>query len=76
MYEARHYNETTLRREFIDPLFRVLGSDVDDREGRPEAFKDVIHEDAVRVAGSSKAPDYAFRVGGVRKFSLEAKRRR
>ncbi|MGA2514795.1 MAG: N-6 DNA methylase [Candidatus Limnocylindrales bacterium] len=73
-YEAGHYNETTLRREFIDPLFRLLGWDVDNRVGRPEAFKDVVHEDAVRVAGSSKAPDYAFRVGGVRKFFVEAKR--
>jgi hypothetical protein len=73
-YEAGHYNETTLRREFIDPLFRLLGWDVDNREGRPEAFKDVVHEDAVRVAGSSKAPDYAFRVGGMRKFFVEAKR--
>ncbi len=74
VYESGHYNETTLRREFIDPLFRVLGWDMDNREGRPEAFKDVIHEDAVRVAGSSKAPDYAFRVGGVRTFFVEAKR--
>ena len=57
VYESGHYNETTLRREFIDPLFRVLGWDMDNREGRPEAFEDVIHEDAVRVAGSSKAPD-------------------
>ena len=33
-----------------------------------------IHEDRVRVEGKSKAPDYAFRIGGTRKFQLEAKK--
>ena len=34
----------------------------------------MIHEDALRVSGVTKAPDYAFRIGGVRKFFLEAKK--
>jgi hypothetical protein len=34
----------------------------------------VIHEDAIKVGGATKAPDYCFRVGGIRKFFLEAKR--
>ena len=34
---------------------------------------DVIHEDAVKVSGVTKAPDYSFRIGGQRKFFVEAK---
>ena len=41
-YRQGRYNETQLRREFIDPLF--------------------------------KAPDHCFRIGGPRKFLLEAKK--
>ncbi len=33
-----------------------------------------MHEDAIKVGGATKAPDYAFRIGGVRKFFVEAKR--
>jgi len=31
-------------------------------------MKDVIHEDAITVAGKPRAPDYSFRIGGARKF--------
>ncbi len=27
-YKSPHYNETQLRREFLDPLFRALGWDI------------------------------------------------
>ena len=42
-YKAGHYNETQLRREFLDPLFKTLGWDVDNEQGYAEAYKDVIH---------------------------------
>jgi predicted type IV restriction endonuclease len=73
-YRSGHYNETQVRREFIDPLFELLGWDVDNQQGYAEAYKDVIHEDAIKVGGVTKAPDYCFRVGGTRKFFLEAKK--
>jgi hypothetical protein len=73
-YTAGHYNETQLRREFIDPLFRALGWDLDNIAGHAEAYKDVIHEDAIRIGGAMKAPDYCFRIGGTRKFFVEAKK--
>ncbi len=68
------YNETQLRREFIDPFFKGLGWDVDNEKGYAEAYKDVIHEDAIRIGQATKAPDYCFRIGGTRKFFLEAKK--
>jgi len=73
-YKRGIYNETQVRREFIDPFFEELGWDVTNKEGYAEAYKDVIHEDAIKVGGITKAPDYCFRIGGVRKFFLEAKK--
>jgi type I restriction-modification system DNA methylase subunit len=73
-YRSGQYNETQLRREFIDPFFKALGWDIDNEKGYAEAYKDVIHEDAIKVGGATKAPDYCFRVGGARKFFLEAKK--
>ena len=78
-YRSGAYNETQVRREFIDPLFTALGWDVDNKVGYAEAYKDVVHEASVRVKGGSedgrlKAPDYSFRVGGTRRFFVEAKK--
>jgi hypothetical protein len=73
-YQSGKYNETQLRREFIDPFFKALGWDVDNTAGHAEAYKDVIHEDAIKVGSATKAPDYSFRIGGTRKFFVEAKK--
>jgi len=73
-YRSSKYNETQLRREFLDPLFEALGWDVFNKQGYAENYKDVIHEDSISVDGATKAPDYAFRIGGQRKFFLEAKK--
>ncbi len=73
-YRSQQYNETQLRREFIDPFFEELGWDITNKAGYAQAYKDVIHEDAIKVGGATKAPDYCFRIGGVRKFFLEAKK--
>ena len=73
-YRSSKYNETQARREFIDPFFKALGWDVDNEGGYAEAYKDVIHEPTLEVEGETKAPDYAFRIGGTRKFFVEAKK--
>ncbi len=73
-YKSGAYNETQVRVEFIDPLFGLLGWDVHNRQGHAEQYKDVIHEDQIKVGGTTKAPDYCFRIGGTRKFFLEAKK--
>jgi len=44
------------------------------RAGYAEAYKEVIHEDAIKIGQETKAPDYCFRIGGTRKFFLEAKK--
>src|SRR4030042_1002636 len=73
-YHSQQYNETKLRIEFIDPFFEELGWDVSNKQGCAPAYRDVIHEDAVKVGTATKAPDYGFCIGGVRKFFLEAKK--
>jgi hypothetical protein len=73
-YKNGHYNETQVRKEFIDPFFEVMGWDVSNKKGYAEAYKDVIHEDAIKIGGATKAPDYSFRIGGKRIFFLEAKK--
>jgi len=73
-YSNSKYNETQLRREFLDPCFESLGWDVSNKNGAAEQYKEVIHEDSIRISNSSKAPDYCFRVGSERKFFVEAKK--
>jgi type I restriction-modification system DNA methylase subunit len=73
-YHNTTYNETQVRQEFINPFFEALGWDITNRAGHAEAYKDVIHEDAIKVGSATKAPDYCFRIGGARKFFLEAKK--
>lgn len=74
VYHKGQKNETELRREFLDPFFRALGWDVDNNKGWSEAYKEVAHEDPIRIRGQTKFIDYSFRVGGARKFICEAKK--
>ncbi len=74
VYKKSAYNEAQVRREFIDPFFEALGWDVSNKQGHAEQYKEVIHEDAIKVGHSTRAPDYSFRIGGQRKFFVEAKK--
>ena len=79
-YNDPNYNETMTRRDFIDPFFEALGWDVANKQGFSETYREVIHEDKLRIKSSKndvlrcKAPDYAFRIGGSRVFFVEAKK--
>jgi hypothetical protein len=74
LYRAPTYNETNLRIDFVNPMFKALGWDINNTKGYAEAFREVVHEDAVRIGGTVKSPDYSFRIGGRRIFFLEAKK--
>ena len=74
-YKRASYSEALVRKDFIDPFFRLLGWDMDNEQGYAEAYREVIHEDKVKVGGALKAPDYSFRLpGGKRLFFVEAKK--
>ena len=74
-YKNSDYNETQTRRDFIDPFFKALGWDIDNEQGLAESYREVIHEDKVKVGTATKAPDYSFKLsGGQRLFFVEAKK--
>ena len=73
-YILGKYNETQLRREFVDKFFSALGWDVDNNKGFSEKYKEVLHEEPVRIRGTTLFFDYTFRIGGTRKFIVETKK--
>lgn len=74
-YKRTDYNETQTRRDFIDPFFKALGWDIDNEQGFAESYREVIHEDKLKIGKATKAPDYSFRLGGGnRLFFVEAKK--
>jgi len=73
-YKSDQYNEARLRIEFLNPFFEALGWDIANKNNYAEAYKDVIYEDAIKIGKATKAPDYCFRIGGTRKFFVEAKK--
>jgi len=74
-YKNQNYNETQTRIDFINPFFKALGWDMDNEQGFAEAYREVIHEDRVKVGEAVKAPDYCFTVQGQKKlFYVEAKK--
>ena len=74
-YKSATYSEAQTRLDFINPFFKALGWDVDNQAGNAEAYREVIYEDKIKIAGATKAPDYSFRLpGGKRLFFVEAKK--
>ena len=74
-YKKSEYNETLTRQDFINPFFKALGWDIDNSQGNAEAYREVIHEDKLKIGSATKAPDYSFRLaGGKRLFFVEAKK--
>ena len=76
LYKAGGLNETQTRIQFIDPFFAALGWDMSNEQQTADIYQDVVHEDSLKISHTqkAKAPDYSFRVGGVRKFFVEAKK--
>ncbi len=73
-YRSAEFKEAEVRQQFINPFFKCLGWDMENERGDAEAYKDVVHEAALKIGGATKAPDYSMRIGGTRKFFLEAKK--
>lgn len=75
-YLTDRYNETQVRNDFLDPLFKLLGWDINNESGRPTHEREVILEEPLKAGASehTKKPDYTFRLYAERKFFLEAKK--
>ena len=75
-YKSPKYNETQLRREFLDPFFEALGWDMNNRKGYAEAYKDVVHEDSVEVEGQPRRRITPSASGGRASSSWKPRNRR
>ena len=64
--EIKKYNEESTKKDFILPLFKSLGWNVDNRGKSNDS---VSAEETI----SKKRVDYGFRINGIPKFFLEAK---
>lgn len=73
-YKNPSYKEEQLKQEFINPLFKALGWDVDNVSGAAPQYRDVIFEDSIKIAGGTRAPDYCFTLAGRKMFFVEAKK--
>jgi len=73
-YKSGQYDEANTRADFIDKFFALLDWDIANNQGFSESYREVVREDKVKIDGAQKAPDYSFRIGGVRKFFVEAKK--
>jgi len=73
-YLSGRYNEAQLRNDFLNPFFGALGWDVHNKAGRPEAWREVMHEYSMRVRGATQMVDYCFRIGREPIFLVEAKK--
>jgi len=73
-YKSTSFDEENTKINFINKFFIALGWDVYNDAGIAPQYKDVEFEDTVIIGGKPKAPDYCFRIGGARKFFVEAKK--
>jgi len=73
-YKAPSYDEANTKADFIDELFRLLDWDINNKQGHAEQYREVVREDKVEISGKQKAPDYSFRLAGIKKFFVEAKK--
>jgi hypothetical protein len=68
------YSEAQLRDDFLNPFFRALGWDMENRAGFIQKEREVEIESTTRVGGRRKRADYLFRAGKRDRFVCEAKK--
>lgn len=78
IYKTPKYSEAQLRIDFINPLLKTFGWDVDNEQSKSQFLREVIQEESIDVEEedsiTKKNPDYTLRIQGSRKFFVEAKK--
>lgn len=67
-YKIEGYDESSLRTDFVNPFWRALGWDVENRDGLPQPLREVQVETRVHIGGKKKKADYLFRTNGLERF--------
>ena len=73
-YKSAAYDEASLRQEFLNPLFRALGWDIENRAGLIPQHREVETESRTQIGGRQKRADYLFRTHPTDRFVCEAKK--
>jgi len=68
------YVEAQLRDDFLNPFFRALGWDLENRAGLIQSEREVEIESRTRIQGRQKRADYLFRADKRDRFVCEAKK--
>ncbi len=70
-YLSKGYPEAQARVDFITPMFKALGWDVENEAGLSHFEREVVVEQG--ESDMTGRPDYSFRLNGQTKFFVEAK---
>ena len=73
-YKQPGYKEMSVRNDFINKFFSLMGWDIENASMKSELNRDVILEHSMEASGHQVRPDYAFRVEGAVRFYVEAKK--
>jgi hypothetical protein len=73
-YRSNQYDEASLRQEFLNPLLRALGWDIENKAGLIPQHREVEIESRTEIAGRQKRADYLFRTDRRDRFICEAKK--
>jgi len=73
-YQSAAYDEASLRQEFLNPLFRALGWDIENKAGLIPQHREVETESRTQIGGRQKRADYLFRTHPTDRFICEAKK--
>jgi hypothetical protein len=68
------YAEAQLRDDFLNPFFRALGWDMENRAGLIQKEREVEIESATQIGGGRKRADYLFRTDKRDRYVCEAKK--
>lgn len=77
-YKQSTYKESQLRNDYLNPLLKIFGWDVDNKSGKSQYLRDVLQEEELEIEEADrvtiKNPDYTLQVFGERKLFIEAKK--
>jgi hypothetical protein len=77
-FKTAKYSETQLRIDFLNPLLKSFGWDIDNESAKSQFLRDVVQEESIEVEEADvitkKNPDYTLRILGNRKLFVEAKK--
>jgi hypothetical protein len=73
-YKGSDYDEASLRQEFLNPFFRALGWDMENKSGDIPKHREVEIESRTDIGGQKKRADYLFRTDRIDRFICEAKK--